>query len=131
MTFDEEPTNMYNWIVYKRYSNFVDLHESLTPIFEDMKVEAPLLPPKIDLNEDIKRNEKLTDRKRGLQAYLRQVLQILANRMPAHLLIFLGIQEQNILGLKTNSQIQKLSSINLLRTVDDIFPEVTVPESKI
>lgn len=31
---DEKPTSIYNWVIYKRYSNFVDLYESLQPVFK-------------------------------------------------------------------------------------------------
>lgn len=36
-----------SWVVYKRYSNFVDLHEILVPFYKAEGVQAPALPPKI------------------------------------------------------------------------------------
>lgn len=35
------------WIIYKRYSNFVDLHEVLVPFFQTEGLKVPHLPPKI------------------------------------------------------------------------------------
>ena len=105
MAFDEEPTSIYSWTIYKRYSNFVDLHESLAPIFADLGIPAPSLPPKIELNNDIERNQNLTDRKRGLQKYLRHAMEALADSMPPHLLIFLGLHEQSGLGFQSVQQV--------------------------
>ena len=103
----------------------------MLPIFAELDVEAPSLPPKIELNNDLERNQKLTFRKRGLQLYLRQVIEMLSNRMPPHLMIFLGLHEQSALGFKSMQQVQKLSKINLVKCPDEPLPEVTVPESKI
>lgn len=36
-----------SWIVYKRYSNFIDLHETLSGYFKAEGLRAPRLPPKI------------------------------------------------------------------------------------
>lgn len=31
---DDKPSNIYQWVIYKRYSNFVDLNEALKPYFK-------------------------------------------------------------------------------------------------
>ena len=90
---DDKPTTVYQWIIYKRYSNFVDLSEALQSVFKSEQLTEPQLPPKIELNNDSYRNQYLSDRKRQLQSYLRNVLKLLSNRMPTHLLIFLGLHE--------------------------------------
>lgn len=36
-----------SWVIYKRYSNFVDLHETLVPFFKAEALTVPQLPPKI------------------------------------------------------------------------------------
>jgi hypothetical protein len=66
MAFDDEPSSVYSWVIYKRYSNFVDLHESLLPFFTERGIAMPLLPPKIELNNAAERNSNLTNRKRQL-----------------------------------------------------------------
>jgi hypothetical protein len=95
---DENAENIYRWEIFKRYSNFVDLSEALLPIFKTENIEPPQLPPKIEIHNDSQRNFNLTERKKQLQGYLRQVLKCLAHRMPPHLLIFLGLHDQNSLG---------------------------------
>ena len=100
---------MYSWLVYKRYSNFIDLHEALEPLFRAENITQPRLPPKIELINDVQRNANLTDRKKQLQKYLRDVLELLAVRMPPHLLIFLGLHEQSALGYQNAEQIKRIS----------------------
>lgn len=36
-----------SWIIYKRYSNFVDLNDALVPYCKAEGLQAPVLPPKI------------------------------------------------------------------------------------
>ena len=43
----EQQLNPNQWIIYKRYSNFVDLHEALVPFFKAEGLQIPMLPPKI------------------------------------------------------------------------------------
>lgn len=126
---DETPTSTYNWFVYKRYSNFVDLSESLAPYFKAEGIDAPNLPPKIELLNDSQRNQRLTIRKRQLQTYLRDVLRLLSVRMPPQLMMFLGLHEQQSLGFVNAQQVQRLSYINLRRS--DNLPEVSIPENRI
>ena len=38
-------TQSNQWEIYKRYSNFVDLHDKLTPYFKAEGVTPPFLPP--------------------------------------------------------------------------------------
>ena len=35
------------WEIYKRYSNFMDLHDKLTPYFKAEGVTPPVIPPRI------------------------------------------------------------------------------------
>ena len=44
------------WIIYKRYSNFVDLHEALMPFFKAEAIQPPLLPPRISNEQNSQRN---------------------------------------------------------------------------
>ena len=44
-SLDQSASNQ--WIVYKRYSNFVDLHDLLVPYFKAEGLQIPPLPPKI------------------------------------------------------------------------------------
>lgn len=94
-------------------------------------MEPPALPPKIELINDTHRNGNLTERKQQLQRYLREVLKLMAFRLPPHLLVFLGLVEQKSLGYSSSAQIQKLAGINIKPSSQDSLPEVTVPESKI
>lgn len=48
----EVPSTIYSWIVFKRYSNFIDLHEALEPVFRAENITQPKLPPKIELIND-------------------------------------------------------------------------------
>ena len=54
------------WIVYKRYSNFVDLHDLLVPYFKAEGLQIPPLPPKIANEANSQRNLALTQRKNQL-----------------------------------------------------------------
>jgi len=74
----EVPSTIYSWIVFKRYSNFIDLHEALEPVFRTENIPQPTLPPKIELINDTQRNANLTDRKKQLQKYLREVVELLS-----------------------------------------------------
>jgi hypothetical protein len=100
---EERPSSAFNWFVFKRYSNFVDLSESLAPYFKAEGLDAPMLPPKIELLNDSQHNQRLSHRKRQLQTYLREVIQLLSDRLPPNLLVFLGLHEQQALGF-TNAQ---------------------------
>ena len=51
------------WLVYKRYSNFVDFHEALIPYFKAEGIQVPHLPPKIANEANSMRNLALTQRK--------------------------------------------------------------------
>jgi hypothetical protein len=86
-------SNIYQWEIFKRYSNFVDLCEALQPFFLAEGITPPELPPKIEIGNNSLRNQALTERKKQLQGYIRQVLKTLSHRMPPHLLVFLGIHE--------------------------------------
>ena len=59
------------WEVYKRYSNFIDLHDKLLPYFKAEGVVPPVIPPKIMNKKTTQMNQALTTRKNQLQAYLR------------------------------------------------------------
>lgn len=48
--------NNWEWDIYKRYSNFVDLHEHIKPYFKSIGLAPPKLPPKIENKETTKRN---------------------------------------------------------------------------
>jgi len=37
-----------NWVITKRYTNFVSVHEQLKPYFLALGIEAPPLPPRIE-----------------------------------------------------------------------------------
>ena len=52
-----------SWLIYKRYSNFVDLHESIVPYFKAEAILVPQLPPKIANEANSMRNLALTQRK--------------------------------------------------------------------
>ena len=54
------------WELYKRYSNFVDLHEKLIPYFKAEGVAIPSLPPRIQNKKSSLRNQALTQRKNQL-----------------------------------------------------------------
>ena len=48
------------WVIYKRYSNFVDLHDVLLPYFKAEGLQIPPLPPKIANEANSQRNLALT-----------------------------------------------------------------------
>ena len=54
------------WILYKRYSNFVDLNDILVPFYKAEGLQAPALPPKIANEANSQRNSALTQRKNQL-----------------------------------------------------------------
>jgi len=37
-----------NWVISRRYTNFVSLHEQLKPYFIALGIESPPLPPRIE-----------------------------------------------------------------------------------
>lgn len=55
-----------SWVIYKRYSNFVDLHDILIPYFKAEGIQMPALPPKIANEANSQRNLALTQRKNQL-----------------------------------------------------------------
>ena len=59
-------TQSNQWEIYKRYSNFIDLHDKLMPYFKAEGVTPPLLPPKIQNKKNAYRNQALTQRKNQL-----------------------------------------------------------------
>jgi len=59
---EREPSG-HSWVIYKRYSNFVDLHETLVPYFKAEALTVPSLPPKIANEASAQRNQALTQRK--------------------------------------------------------------------
>ena len=102
------------WVLYKRYSSFVTLHEQMTPYFKSMQIEGPPLPPRIENRTSTALNASLTQRKKHLQEYLSALILLLSDRMPAELLLFLGVHEQEGLGFNTLELIRKISQINLI-----------------
>ena len=58
MTNIQQGSNI--WVVYKRYSNFIDLHELLVPYFKAEGLQVPALPPKIANEANSQRNLALT-----------------------------------------------------------------------
>jgi len=49
-------SNIYQWEIFKRYSNFVDLCEALQPFFLAEGIAPPELPPKIEIGNNSLRN---------------------------------------------------------------------------
>lgn len=55
------PTDSMNqWLVYKRYSNFVDLHDVCLPFYKAEGIQLAKLPPKIANEATSQRNLALT-----------------------------------------------------------------------
>lgn len=106
------------WFVYKRYSNFVDLHEALTPYFTAEGIRMPPLPPRIANESNSIRNQALTQRKNQLQAYLRQIMLSIMDRAPTPLLQFLGLHDQSQLGFYSLEPVALLSAVNLRKVVN-------------
>jgi len=58
--------NPNEWVLYKRYSSFVTLHEQMQPYFKTMQIEGPPLPPRIQNKTSTELNSSLTKRKQHL-----------------------------------------------------------------
>lgn len=110
---DTSKGNPTIWVLYKRYSSFVTLHEQMTPYFKSMQIDGPPLPPRIENRTSAALNASLTQRKKHLQEYLSALILLLSDRMPAELLLFLGVHEQEGLGFNTLELIRNISQINL------------------
>lgn len=80
------------WVIYRRYSDFLALHDSLQEFFEnlkkkDPKFQEPAAPPQIE-----KQSAPLLDmRKIQLEVYLKQLLYL--GECPAELIGFIEFSE--------------------------------------
>lgn len=97
------------WVLYKRYSSFVTLHEQMTPYFKSLGIEGPPLPPRIENRTSTALNASLTQRKKHLLEYLSALILLLNDRMPAELLLFIGFQEQEDLGFNSLELLRNIS----------------------
>jgi hypothetical protein len=87
----QDPSDQFEWDIYKRYSNFVALHDLLLPYIRSLGVDAPALPPQVNVAESSSMNQALTKRKFDLQKYLVQILVLLSDRFPLPLMQFLHL----------------------------------------
>ena len=85
----------------------------MSPYFKSMAIDGPPLPPRIENRTSTALNASLTQRKKHLQEYLAALILLLNDRMPAELLLFLGVQEQEGLGFNSLELLRNMSQINL------------------
>jgi hypothetical protein len=97
------------WSVYKRYSDFIQLHEALVPEFKksiddfqadlansgrgsSLQLVVPILPPKIHKQSE----QELSDRRGQLEDYLNSVFQLLYSKAQFNqaILDFLGFDKK-------------------------------------
>jgi hypothetical protein len=63
----------------------------MQPLFKTMAIEGPPLPPRIENRASTALNKSLTQRKKHLEEYLQALILLLNERLPAELLLFLGV----------------------------------------
>lgn len=94
------------------------------PVASSLGLQLPELPGPIN-NAEAQLTENLNFRKQHLHEYLTKVLVQLSSRAPVCLLVFLDIHEQSALNFAKLNSLQKLSEVNLTKSL------VTINQSDI
>ena len=110
---DDDPSDDFEWDIFKRYSNFQHLYDQLFPVFQALGIKPPELPPKVDNTDKKTRNQILTKRKYDLEKYLKTVIVKISHKAPIQLLNFLQLNDQTNLGYSDRDLLTKISDLNL------------------